>query len=98
MLAAVLSGFGLSLAAPWVARIGKFRGWLFALLPLILTLYFLSFTPAVIAGEVVTASYNWVPSLGVQLSFSLDGLSWLFALLVSGIGIFVFIYAGAYLS
>lgn len=98
MLLAVLSGFGFSFAAPWVARVGKLRGWLFALLPLILTGYFLSFTPAVIAGEVTTASYSWVPSLGVQLSFSLDGLSWLFTLLVSGIGTLIFIYAGAYMN
>lgn len=98
MLIAVLSGFGFSLAAPWVARIGRLRGWLFALLPLALTLYFLSFTPAVIAGEAITASYSWVPSLGIQLSFNLDGLSWLFALLVSGIGAFIFIYAGAYMA
>ena len=98
MLIAVLSGFGLSLAAPWVARVGRLRGWLFALLPLILTGYFLSFTPAITAGEAITASYQWVPSLGVQLSFRLDGLSWLFALLVSGIGIFIFIYAGEYMA
>ncbi|MBI5670411.1 MAG: putative monovalent cation/H+ antiporter subunit A [Chloroflexi bacterium] len=98
MLVAVLSGFGLSLAAPWAVRVGRLRGWLFALLPLLLTLYFLSFTPAVMTGEAITASYNWVPSLGIQLSFYLDGLSWLFALLVSGTGIFIFIYAGAYMA
>ncbi len=98
MLIAVLSGFGFSLAAIWIARIGRLRGWLFALLPLILTLYFLSFTPAIIAGEVITASYTWVPSLDVQLAFNLDGLSWLFALLVSSIGTFIFIYAGAYMA
>jgi multicomponent Na+:H+ antiporter subunit A len=62
-----------------------------------LTVYFLSFTQAVVAGEVIRASYDWVPSLGVQLAFNLDGLSWLFALLVSGIGILIFIYAGAYM-
>src|SRR5688572_10269255 len=98
MLIAVLSGFGFSLAAPWVARIGRMRGWLFALLPLILTVYFLSFTQAVVAGEVIRVAYDWVPSLGVQLAFNLDGLSWLFTLLVSGIGILIFIYAGAYMS
>lgn len=98
MLIAVLSGFGFSFAAPWAVRIGRLRGWLFALLPLALSLYFISFTPAITAGESIRASYSWVPSLGVQLSFNLDGLSWLFALLVSGIGFFIFIYAGAYLA
>lgn len=98
MLIAVLSGFVFSFAAPWIARIGRLRGWLFALLPLLLTLHFLSFMPSITAGEVIAVSYTWVSSLDIELSFHLDGLSWLFALLVSGIGIFVFIYAGAYMA
>ena len=93
---AVLSGFGVSLAAIWIAQVGKLRGWLFALLPLALTAYFLSFAPAIADGEAITHSFAWVPSLDIELSFRLDGLSWLFALLVSGIGALVFIYAGAY--
>lgn len=98
MLIAVLSGFGFSLAAPWIARIGRLRGWIFALLPLLLTLYFLSVTPPITAGEAISVSYPWVPSLDIELSFHLDGLSWLFTLLVSGIGTFIFIYAGTYMA
>lgn len=95
---AVLSGFGVSLAAIWIARVGRLRGWLFALLPLALTVYFLTFAPAIADGESIVRSYSWVPSLDSQLSFHLDGLSWLFALLVTGIGTLVFVYAGAYLG
>ena len=40
----------------------------------------------------------WVPSLGLNLSFLVDGLSLLFALVVSGMGILVFFYAGHYLD
>ncbi|MEZ4657470.1 MAG: putative monovalent cation/H+ antiporter subunit A [Caldilineaceae bacterium] len=40
----------------------------------------------------------WIPSLGVALSWRLDGLSLLFALLITGIGGVVFIYAGSYLA
>lgn len=98
MLAVVLSGFIFSFAAPWIIRVGKLCGWLFALLPLTLALYFLSFTPAIVSGEAIRTVYPWVPSLGVQLSFNLDGLSWLFALLVTVIGSLIFIYAGEYLS
>ncbi len=41
---------------------------------------------------------NWVPSLDVNLSFKLDGLSFLFACLISGIGALIQIYALAYLK
>ena len=40
----------------------------------------------------------WVPSLGLSLSFNLDGLGLLFALLISGIGALVALYASAYLE
>ncbi|NLE51795.1 MAG: putative monovalent cation/H+ antiporter subunit A [Chloroflexi bacterium] len=96
MPVAVLSGFGLSLAAPLIARVGRWRGWVFALLPLALTVYFLTFAPAITDGETITTTFDWVPSLGVQLSFALDGLSWVFALIVTGIGFAIFVYAGAY--
>jgi len=40
----------------------------------------------------------WVPSLGVALSFQLDGLGLLFALVVTGVGALVLLYASAYFS
>ncbi|HYD73349.1 MAG TPA: proton-conducting transporter membrane subunit, partial [Candidatus Binatia bacterium] len=40
----------------------------------------------------------WLPSLGVNLIFRLDGLSWLFALLVVGIGALIVLYARYYMS
>ncbi|NJO36597.1 MAG: DUF4040 domain-containing protein [Rhizobiales bacterium] len=54
--------------------------------------------PGVAGGDVVTLSWPWVPSLGVDLAFRLDGLSLLFALLISGIGVLVLLYASAYLK
>ncbi|MCI5195367.1 MAG: putative monovalent cation/H+ antiporter subunit A [Candidatus Electrothrix sp. AW5] len=73
-------------------------GWFVALLPLSLTLFFAGLIGRVAAGEVITGSYPWVPSLGVNLSFYIDGLSLVFALLISGIGALVIIYAGGYLA
>jgi multicomponent Na+:H+ antiporter subunit A len=52
----------------------------------------------VTAGAVVVESWPWVPALNVALGFRLDGLSLLFALLVSGVGIVVLTYAGTYLE
>src|SRR3954454_2855793 len=43
-------------------------------------------------------SAPWVPTLGLRLSFSLDGLGALYALLATGIGVLVFAYGTSYLS
>ncbi len=99
MLAAIFSGFVLSPATPWIQRYARgAAGWIIALLPLGVFAYFASLIGAVGAGETFTVAYAWVPSLGVGLSFYLDGLALLFALLISGIGGLVVIYTGGYLS
>ncbi|MEM0945374.1 MAG: proton-conducting transporter membrane subunit, partial [Pseudomonadota bacterium] len=53
--------------------------------------------PAVSAGMAPSVAWPWVPALGVELAFRLDGLSLIFALLVPGFGALVAIYAGRYL-
>jgi multicomponent Na+:H+ antiporter subunit A len=96
---AVACGFAASLAAPWVHRFTKgLTGWLLTLLPAGLFAYFASHLDTVAAGAPLTIARPWAPSLGVNLAFALDGLSLLFALLITGIGALVIIYAGAYLS
>ena len=40
---------------------------------------------------------NWIPQIGLNLEFSLNGLSLVFALLITGIGTLVFLYASAYM-
>src|SRR3970282_1356993 len=96
---AVLSGFAASLAAPWIYRIAHgATGWLLAVLPFGLMIYFGSFLVPIAAGEVFVFSYDWVPSLGIRLSFFIDGLSALFALLISGVGALVLIYSRGYLA
>ncbi len=45
-----------------------------------------------------TFRWAWLPSLGVELAFRLDGLSRLLALLITGIGAGVFLYAATYLA
>jgi multicomponent Na+:H+ antiporter subunit A len=99
VLYAVLAGFAGAALAPVIDRVlGRFAGWVLALIPLALTLYFASHLPAVSAGEVVAWTGAWVPSLGVTLSFELDGLGLIFALLISGIGTLIIVYAGGYLA
>ena len=99
MLYAILSTFLLAALAPWVHQLtGRHSGWALALLPAALFLYFASFLPAINAGEVVVLVTPWMPGLDIQLSFLVDGLSLLFALLISGIGFFIVSYAGRYLE
>ena len=73
-------------------------GWLPACLPAALALAFAACLPTVAGGDVIRVAYAWVPNLGVSLSFMVDGLSLTFALLISGIGVFVVLYSGAYLA
>jgi len=57
---------------------------------------YLSQVSSIAAGTPWTFSGEWVPRLGVQLDFRVDGLSLLFGLLISGIGILVFLYSYGY--
>ncbi|HEY1021607.1 MAG TPA: proton-conducting transporter membrane subunit, partial [Flavisolibacter sp.] len=99
MLVSVLSGF---IVASFVPILGKLlRGrWSFFLtaLPLSLFIYFLTFLPKVSLQQVTLVSYTWIPSMGINFSFLIDGLSLLFALMITGIGTLVFLYTSAYLK
>lgn len=58
----------------------------------------LSNLPSVLAGDVVTARVDWMPSLGLNFTLMLDGLGFFFALLILGIGLLIIAYARKYLS
>ena len=62
----------------------------------ILFLGFLSYIPQLHEHHVIQQTFNWIPSLGISLSFYLDGLSLMFALIITGIGALIFFYAGFY--
>ena len=65
-----------------------------ALACLVLTL---SLYPAVVEGGVLRQGFAWAPSLGLEFSLRVDGFSWLFMLLASGIGMLVGVYARYYM-
>ncbi len=54
--------------------------------------------PAVMAGEVIHYRLDWMPVIGLNANFFLDGLGFLFALLILGIGLLIIIYARFYLT
>lgn len=98
MLIAVLSGFIIAFFAPYLHRIfPKYSGILLSFLPFFLFVYFATFIGRVGPDAAITFSYEWIPSLGINLSFNLDGLGLFFALLISGFGTFIYIYAHGYL-
>ncbi len=73
--------------APWL-MIGT------ALLALGLTLWLY---PAVTGGGVLRQTIPWAPGLGLDLIVRVDGFSWLFMVLICGIGALVGIYARYYM-
>ncbi|VXC08092.1 putative K(+)/H(+) antiporter subunit A/B [Pseudomonas sp. 8BK] len=66
--------------------------------PLTALVVLLSQQSAVFAGELLKVKLEWLPALGLNLSLRLDGLGFLFALLILGIGLLVILYARYYLS
>jgi multicomponent K+:H+ antiporter subunit A len=55
-------------------------------------------TPAVMDGQIPATFRDWIPQAGLALSLRLDGLAWMFALLVLGIGGLIVLYAAYYLD
>jgi multicomponent Na+:H+ antiporter subunit A len=99
MILALLSSFAVAALAPWLHRLsGRSTGWLLGVLPSALFLYFLSFLGDTATGRVIVFSHEWAPALGIALSFVLDGLSLLFALLITGVGALVLVYTNGYLA
>ncbi len=99
MLIAVFLGFIFALSILVIGKLikGKYA-WLSTLVPLSLCLYFASFIQDIAQGKIIKETFQWIPSFGVNLSFQLDGLSLLFALMITGIGTLVFIYTSVYLK
>ncbi|WP_221795815.1 monovalent cation/H+ antiporter subunit A [Oceanobacter mangrovi] len=90
----------LGIMAPLItARMGRTAcAWATAIAPFAALVILLRQTPKIFAGEVDTWWQEWIPSLGLNLSLHLDGLAYLFALLILGIGLLVILYARYYLS
>ncbi|MGY6633860.1 MAG: putative monovalent cation/H+ antiporter subunit A [Alkalilacustris sp.] len=80
--------------APWISIAG--------IAPVAITaalfVLFLGFVPEIAAGDTIRWAWDWIPSLQITLSFWLDGLSLMFALLITGIGALVMLYAARYLA
>ncbi|TCK28867.1 multisubunit potassium/proton antiporter PhaA subunit /multisubunit potassium/proton antiporter PhaB subunit [Ancylobacter aquaticus] len=54
--------------------------------------------PTVAEGTPVQFWLSWLPMLGLDFTLRLDGLAWLFAMMIFGIGALVVLYARYYMS
>jgi multicomponent K+:H+ antiporter subunit A len=54
--------------------------------------------PDVRGGAVIREEIAWLPDAGLALVLRIDGFAWMFAMLVTGIGLLVVLYARYYMS
>ncbi len=52
---------------------------------------------AVFDGQVLLSGAEWVPAIGLNANFRLDGLALMFGLLITGVGLLIILYAAYYL-
>lgn len=99
MLYLLIIGFIASFSAAFIYKPFKnYFGWIAASFPLFMFLSFISRYQQVANGEIIKEYHEWIPSLGINLTFILDGLSLTFVLIITLIGVVVFLYAGAYMK
>ncbi|WP_065846072.1 monovalent cation/H+ antiporter subunit A [Sphingobium sp. Ndbn-10] len=65
---------------------------------LVATGLLIRFYPSLAGGEIVRHATPWLPSLGLDFTLRLGGFTWLFSLLILGIGALVVLYARYYMS
>lgn len=99
MLNLIIIGFLASAVAPFIYKpLKKYFGWIAASFPLYLFISFLSMYREVADGNIIKEYVEWIPALGINFTFLLDGLSLTFVLIITLIGVVVFLYAGAYMQ
>ena len=97
---ATISPFLLAIFIPLLYKYFRkiHTGWFVLILPLVLFIYYFNYLPVTRDGGTVMEHVPWVPSLGINFDLYVDGLSLLFALLITGIGVLVVLYSIYYLA
>src|SRR5690554_978150 len=95
----VLLPFLGAIAAPLFAQGGRTAIAIASSVPAVLALAILFPMWGTLAnGGTIVQGVDWLPQLGISLSFRLDGLSLMFALLILLIGLLIILYARYYLK
>ncbi|MFC4022721.1 Na+/H+ antiporter subunit A [Oceanobacillus longus] len=98
MIYAIFAPLLLAIFVPMLSKIkDKIHTGIFVFfIPFVIFLYFVRYIGN--DFQPVRETVNWIPSMGINFDFYLDGLSLLFVLLISGIGALVVLYSVFYLS
>lgn len=92
----ILAGFIIAIIAPSLTRLLKHRAaFVLALYPLAVVIQLLVLQADTLSAPSI--QFPWVPSMGLWMTFTLDGLGFLMAMLIAGIGLLVILYGGEYL-
>lgn len=73
-------------------------GWFVLFIPAAIFIGLARYIPAISKGQTFTNVTKWIPSFDINFITHLDGLSMIFGLLISGIGVLVIIYSIYYLA
>ncbi|MDP1578931.1 MAG: proton-conducting transporter membrane subunit, partial [Candidatus Didemnitutus sp.] len=79
-------------------RLGARTAWLALLPPLLACTATLWLVAQFVPGTRTVIEWAWIPSLGLNLTFVIDGLALFFGLVVSGMGVLVVFYSAHYLD
>lgn len=95
---AILVAFGVVslVLAPLAKRLGRGVFPVAALVPLAGFVHALAYRPAILSGTELRETSQWIPELDLTLSVRLDTLSFVLALVVTGVGALVLLYCARY--
>ena len=98
MIGFIVSPFAVAIVAAWLVRRFPHRADILAAWPALLTVLLGNEMRKAVSAGGRLVELPWAPSLGLSLSFNLDGLGLLFAILITGIGALIVLYASRYLA
>ena len=98
MIGLILSPFVVALLAVWFVSRFPHRVGILAAWPALLAVLLGNEMRRAVSGGGRLVELPWAQSLGLSLSFNLDGLGLLFAILITGIGALIVLYASQYLK
>ncbi|PPH97273.1 Na+/H+ antiporter subunit A [Rathayibacter sp. AY1B7] len=99
MLLILVISFAIAVVTPWlVDRFGPKTFYALALIPAASFVATATALPTILDGGEIRESVPWIPALDIALSFRLDALSIVLALVVSGVGALVLAYCATYFS
>jgi multicomponent Na+:H+ antiporter subunit A len=97
VLVVLIAHFAAALLGPVAVRaMGRNAFYPLAVVPAASTVWLATLDPASLAEVPRVSSLPWIPQFGISLTFRLDTLSWVMALIATGVGTLVLLYCARY--